>query len=337
MKRLSIEESLAEGLALGGNPLDVTDTLVAVKTISGDTDWGQAEAVRLSVFNGDFLVDALRSQPNTTSKWFRNMVAIGERTDSLADVGKASQAVFQRREERTRLGAFVFLYFLLLTYLLAALCGNFLRLFQPGPDVALSVTSDQGAAFIVSMGLEQKTITLHTIFVVLMIAFFFFFIYRPSKRLLFRTLPGFRLVFRLRRASDVARGLATMVRFSERLSNAVRIAGTLSGSKRTAKRFATASNRIAGGTNFASAMMDAGYIGRLLATGLTSTTGDMLDSEFDRRARRLAMRADRAERVVRTVFWGVGLAAMATLVAWVLIGFYTSLPIGGLDAGASWR
>ena len=107
MKRLSIEESLAEGLALGGNPLDVTDTLVAVKTISGDTDWGQAEAVRLSVFNGDFLVDALRSQPNTTSKWFRNMVAIGERTDSLADVGKASQAVFQRREERTRLARII--------------------------------------------------------------------------------------------------------------------------------------------------------------------------------------------------------------------------------------
>ena len=337
MGRISIEEGLSEGLALGGNPLDITDTLVAVKTIAGDTDWGQAEAVRLSVFNGDFLVDALRGQPESTSKWFRSMVAIGERTDSLVDVGKASQVVLQRQEERRRLGAFVFLYFLLLAYLLATLCGNFLHILQPGQDITRSLTSDQSAVFVARMGLEQKTIVLQTILITLMIAFFFVFIYGPSKRLLFRTLPGFRRVFRQRRASDVARGLATMIRFSERLSTAVRMAGTLSGSKRAAKRFVTAEKRIAGGTDFATALMGAGLIGRLVAAGLIDTDPDRLDSELDRQARRLAVRADRIERVVRSALWGIGLAAMAALVAWVLIGFYTSLPFAGMDTGASWR
>lgn len=319
--KVDIAQQMAEGIALGLDPLEVIETL-QLATLSV-RDRVALNAVEHDLIVGLDVATAAASHPAVFSVRFQGALRAGLRGGNLAESCRTYLNGLDQ-EETTRSSVLLALSYPLL--LLAFL--SYLPFFARSGVETLEFCSPfctDWSAIPPSALFDVQTTAIVLCGLLLLVWLAMRFRWRPVLKPLVR-FPGVRRVVLYRLAATAAETLALLLRSGERLCVALDCAADSELAGRSAKSLRTLAVYIDSGTPIGVAVQRVGGVAALLRSPLHagSATGNLIGA-LKSEAERLRTIANRTERVAFVWYFGLGLALTAAAIGWKLFTVYQSL------------
>ena len=313
---LSLDDWIAEGLAMGLTPSEVVDKLAGLPGLGLRTD---LKRLSHDLEQGKPIADALAIHPRAGA----TLAAMTRGTDSPERMAASAAAYLRARSRSTDsrwrlLTAVAYPVIILTVYLY-----GFIWWLRKTPDD----TAFEQFQILAEPTRQAINIGGYVAGGVVLLAILGF-VARARLGHLFAWLPGVSSVVKLRRAASAAERVANVLRAGQDLKDGLELAARLPGCKSLRRSIA----RLDGGASPADSIKVSGSIGQLLyrSVALTAGRGDLAHS-MERAAQEMTSAADHKEQASLTFLYTILMLVAALAVAGAYVLIFRDLAATGLE------